>query len=76
MLERTQLMIDKETLQDLRRVAAHENRSMSDVARRILKANLLHPKAKKKDGGTKFLLWLVKNAGKGPGDSEYDKYAY
>lgn len=69
-------MIDKETIQELRRMAAAEKRSMSDVARKILKANLLKPKSGKRDGGTKFLLWLSKNAKSGPGDSDYDKYAY
>lgn len=69
-------MLDKEITRELRRMASEDKRSMSDVVRRVLKANLLHPQAKKKDGGTKFLLWLAKNAGRGPGDSEYDKYAY
>lgn len=41
-----------------------------------LRPNLPKSKQHKKEGGSKFLLWLVKNANKGPGDSEYDKYAY
>lgn len=76
MLQRIQLMLDTETKNKLQKVAINERRSMSDVARSILKENLKGKKARKKYTGAEFLLELAKNAVDGPANSEYDKYAY
>lgn len=76
MLQRVQLILDKETKNELRRVATQENRSMSDVAREILKGGIGKKKTKGKRGGVEALLKWADKAVKGPGNSEYDKYAY
>lgn len=76
MLQRVQLLIDSETRRKLKKVAIAEDRSMSGVAREILKNGMKKKKTKIKDNGAGFLLRWAKNAVKGPGDSEYDKYAY
>lgn len=76
MLQRVQLLLDKETRRELQLVATDENRSISAVVREILKENLYKKKLKKKNSGTAFLLKLAETAVSGPGDSEYDKYVY
>lgn len=76
MLQRVQLILDSETKRELRRVAVQENRSMSDVAREIIKKNLSKKKDKTRDGGVSFLIKQAKKAVKGPKNAEYDKYAY
>lgn len=76
MLQRIQLILDAETKDKLQRAAISENRSMSFVARKILKENLKENKLKKKYSGSEFLLKLAENAISGPANSDYDKYAY
>lgn len=76
MLQRVQLLLDKETRRELQSVATQENRSVSAVVREVLKENFKKKKAKRLKRGTSFLLGLAKRAVSGPGDSEYDKYAY
>ncbi len=74
MLQRIQLMLDSETKEKLQRIARAQNRSMSEVTREVLKKNL--KKAKKGPLGTDFLLKLSESAVSGPGNADYDKYAY
>lgn len=67
-------MLDSETKEKLQRIAHAQNRSMSEITREVLKKNL--KKAKKSSSGTDFLLNLAENALTGPGNADYDKYAY
>ncbi|MCH7641432.1 hypothetical protein IID22_04520 [Patescibacteria group bacterium] len=78
MLQRVQILIDPKTKKDLEDVSKSTGRSMSMVVRSILGKGLKKEKkkAKKKMSGVDFLLKLAEGAVKGPGDSEYDKYAY
>lgn len=76
MLQRIQLLLDSETKKELNKAAAKENRSISSVAREILKKNLEKKKAASLDGGASFLLALARKSVSGPGNAEYDKYAY
>lgn len=76
MLQRIQLLLDRETKKELNKQAVKENRSVSAVARELLKKSLEKKKAASLDGGASFLLTLAKKAVSGPGDAEYDKYAY
>lgn len=76
MLQRVQLILDTETKKDLRRVANLKKRSMSEVARQILKKNLKKQVAKTDFSAGSFLVNLGKTAVAGPGNSDYDKYAY
>lgn len=74
MMIRTQIMLDYKTKKDLRDLAQSEGKSLSQIVRDSLKKTV--KERKKKMSGVEFLGWLAKNAGHGPGDSEYDKYAY
>jgi len=77
MLVRTQLMLDKETKRKLEILSRAEGRSMSDVVREALEKDL--KRRKRAQNPVLFLENLAKWAEKGtrgPGDSEYDKYAY
>jgi len=76
MLQRVQILIDPKTKKDLEKVSKASGRSMSKVAREILKKGLSKERGIIGDGGVGFLKKLAENAVKGPGDSEYDKYAY
>ena len=77
MLQRTQLILDSQTKQELQLLAIRSNRSISSLVREMVKKQLPKRSAQaKKMAGTKFLITLAQNAVAGPGDSEYDKYAY
>ncbi len=76
MLQRIQLLLDYETKKELNKEAAREKRSVSAVAREILKKSLEKKKAASRDGGAAFLLDLARKSVSGPGDDQYDKYAY
>lgn len=69
-------MLDAETKKDLRQVASLKKRSMSEVARQILKKNLKKQNAGVISSASSFLVNLSKSAVSGPGNSDYDKYAY
>ena len=75
MLVRIQLMLDRETKRKLEILSRAEGRSMSEIVREALKERLKREKKTKKKGA-EFLLKLAKEAVAGPGDAEYDKYAY
>lgn len=82
MLVRKQILIEEKQAIDLADLAMIQGISMSQMHRKILEAGLkLEKKVAKKQktkkmSGAEFLLYLAKHAVKGPGDSEYDKYAY
>jgi len=82
MLTRKQLLLDEKQALELAEVAAFYDISMSQKAREIFAKGLKQEKAKikktkkKKMSGAEFLTWLAENPVHGPGDSEYDKYAY
>ncbi|KKR10491.1 MAG: hypothetical protein A3D24_03915 [Candidatus Blackburnbacteria bacterium RIFCSPHIGHO2_02_FULL_39_13] len=76
MLQRVQLLLDSQTKKELKKIAELENRSMSDLAREILVKSVQKRGKGAKDGGIAFLKQQAKKAVKGPGNSEYDRYAY
>ena len=81
MLVRTQLMLESKQKMDLEMLALATGRSMSEITRELLKEGIkkekkMTKKKKNKLSGIEFLEYLAKHAVKGPGDSEYDKYAY
>ncbi len=76
MLQRVQLLLDQETRVELKKLAAQKNISMSEAARKILQQELAKKRQNLDDGGGAFLIKLARTAVKGPGDSDYDKYAY
>ena len=82
MLVRKQILIEEKQATDLADLAMIQGISMSEMHRKILEVGLESQKkiikkiVKKKMSGIEFLDYLAKNAVKGPGDSEYDKYAY
>ena len=74
-------MEEKQAL-ELEELALLAGVSMSKMIRETLPLGMKEEKKKaankkiKKMSGGEFLLELAKHAVKGPGDSEYDKYAY
>ena len=78
MLQRMQILIDSETKRELETLSKLSERSISSLTRQMLKIGVKEIKKshKRNDNGAKFLLELAKHAVKGPGNSEYDKYAY
>ncbi len=79
MLTRVQLLLDEPTRIELTAIARTKRQSVSRVARELLQTQLKREKKHTQANLDKqygFLEKLAKNAVKGPGDSEYDKYAY
>jgi predicted DNA-binding protein len=77
MLERTQLMLDKKVKNDLRKISRQKGKSVSKLVREYLEEGVKEDLEKKpKYNARKLLLKMASHAGKGPGDSDYDKYAY
>lgn len=78
MLKRTQILLDAETKRDLELVSTKKGKSVSELVRDYVKEKVKDDKALlvKKMSGKEALLAIARNPGKGPGDSEYDKYAY
>lgn len=83
MLVRKQILIEEKQAIDLSDLALAHGISMSEMHRKILQTGLeiqkkKTPKVKvsKKMSGVEFLTWLSEHPVHGPGDSEYDKYAY
>ncbi len=77
MLQRVQLLLDQKTKRELDYVASRSGRSLSAIVREMLTKQLVHEKTQtKKTSGASFLRSLADQAVAGPGDSEYDSYAY
>lgn len=82
MLVRTQVMFKDTQRQEAEELAMLQEISMSEIHRRIfddgvkIQKKAVKKNIQKKMNGAEFLLSLAKHAVKGPGDSEYDKYAY
>lgn len=80
MLIRKQILLEEKQIFELEALAAYHNLSFSQVMREG--ANMIAKKIKaikkpsRKKTGAEFLLEQAKKAVTGPGDSEYDKYAY
>ncbi len=75
MLQRVQLMLDTKTKEKLERLAKAEGRSMSHVARKILKNAITKSRNELKDNGQGLLRWS-EGAISGPGGGNYDEYLY
>lgn len=73
MLQRTQLMLDQELKISLAKIAKDTNRSLSHVARTLMRNEL--EKTKNTRQKTALMRW-TENAVNGPGNSDYDTYAY
>jgi len=82
MLVRKQILLEEKQALELEELALLAGVSMSKMIRETLPLGMKEEKKKaankkiKKMSGGEFLLELAKHAVKGPGDSEYDKYAY
>ena len=82
MLVRKQILLEKKQALELEELALLAGVSMSEVYRRIFDEGVKIQKKRvakggnKKLGGAEFMLQQARKAVAGPGDSEYDKYAY
>ena len=80
MLVRTQILLDEEQKLNLEKIASLEGISMSELIRQTLKgkikADFVKNKEKILDRQYRAFRTWIKGAVPGPGDSEYDKYAY
>ena len=81
MLVRTQLMLDQNLKQDLEIIARRQGKTLSSVARELLRpaaTKQIHDATieVKKQSAREFFDRLGAYTVSGPGDSEYDKYAY
>ena len=81
MLVRKQILLEEKQVYELEKLIAINEMSFSEVMREG--ANLVIKKVKigkgkmiKKITGVEFMLNQAKKSVSGPGDSEYDKYAY
>lgn len=68
--------MDKDIKNDLENISIQTNRSMSELIREMLRNELPKYQSVNKKEGVKLLKNLAKNAVEGPGDSDYDRYAY
>jgi len=82
MLVRTQILLEEKQKLELEEIALAKGVSVSKLVRETLPVGMKIEKKKvakkkiKKLSGGEFLLQQAKKAVYGPGDSEYDKYAY
>lgn len=83
MLIRTQLMLDEQLKRDLAELSMLTGQSMSEITRDVMIHGIAQKKKKVKKKLNKktqdsytALAKLIEHATRGPGDSEYDKYAY
>jgi len=81
MLVRTQILLEEKQKLELQKLAEMAGVSMSKMARNTIAHGVKVEKkqvkkATKKTTGVEFLTWLSEHPVHGPGDSEYDKYAY
>lgn len=80
MLVRKQILLEAKQVFELEALAAYHDMSFSEAMREG--ANMVTKKIKavkktnRKKTGAEFLLEQATKAVAGPGDSEYDKYAY
>jgi len=82
MLVRKQILLEERQVLELEELALLAGVSMSEVYRQIFDEGVKIQKKRvaksggKKIGGAEFMLQQARKAVTGPGDSEYDKYAY
>ena len=80
MLIRKQILLEEKQVFELEKLAASYEMSFSEAMRKgatmIAKKIKAAKKISRKKTGAEFLLEQAKKAVSGPGDSEYDKYAY
>ncbi|WKZ25514.1 MAG: hypothetical protein QY322_03975 [bacterium] len=82
MLVRRQILIEEKQALDLADLAMLQGISMSEMHRKILETGIeiqkksVKGKHVKKVSGADFMIQQAKKAVAGPGNSEYDKYAY
>jgi hypothetical protein len=84
MLVRKQILLEESQVLELKKLAQEAGVSMSKMARNSIahgvrverKVVKKAVKKSKKITGAKFMIAQAKKAVQGPGNSEYDKYAY
>lgn len=83
MLVRKQILLEEKQVLELKDLAREAGVSMSKMARntishgvKVEKEQVKRAKKTKKMTGAEALLDMAKHAVHGPGNSEYDKYAY
>lgn len=82
MLVRKQILLEEKQALELEELALLAGVSMSEINRQIFDEGIkIQRKRVSKDkdrklSGAEFMLQQAKKAVAGPGDSEYDKYAY
>jgi hypothetical protein len=82
MLVRKQILLEESQALEAEKLAILTGVSMSEIHRRIFDEGIKIQKKKatknksKKMSGGELLLDIAKHAVHGPGNSEYDKYAY
>ncbi len=74
MMRRMQILLDLETKMAVKELSKREGKSVSQIVRESISKTI--EKKTKKLTSYEFLKRLAERAGHGPGDSEYDKYAY
>jgi len=82
MLVRKQILLEEKQVLELEELAFLAGISVSKLIRKALPCGIKKERKKvgkkeaKKMTGVEFLTWLSEHPVHGPGDSEYDKYAY
>jgi len=76
MLERTQVMLDKDTKKEMQEIAESRGLSLSLFLRKLISESMRKERKKHKKDGVAVLDKMAKSAVDGPGNQEYDKYAY
>lgn len=79
MLVRKQILLREEEDRELQQIAYDYSMSFSEVVRfgvPLIAKKMKTKKTKNIIGGAEFMFNQAKKAVAGPGDSEYDKYAY
>jgi len=79
MLVRKQILLEEDQNRQLQQIAYNYSMSFSEVVRQgvpLIAKKMTFKKKNKKMTGGEFMLKQAKKAVAGPGNSEYDKYAY
>lgn len=80
MLVRKQVLLEENQVLELEKLIALHDMSFSEAmregAKMVVDEIKVRKTKKKKINGAEFLLSQARKAVAGPGDSEYDKYAY
>lgn len=76
MLQRVQLLLDRKNKQALDRIAKQSNRSVSSIVREILSKQITTHSLFNPPRGVVMLRKLADSATLGPGNNDYDPYAY